>query len=95
LTYEDTVNLKNSGYDDIFTSTFRVWEERIVDTYNEFRNNFQIIYGKQMTYHERIEDGLVCVEYENGIQILLNYNDSVRTVDGVSIPAKGYVILDK
>jgi len=94
LTYENTVNLKNSGYDHIFTSTFRVWEERIVDTYNEFRENFQLVYGRQMTWHERIEEGVVCVEYENGIRILLNYNENARTVDGISIPAKGYVILN-
>lgn len=94
LTYEDALNLKDTSYSDVFTSTYDVWEERVVSVYKEFQENFQSVYGLQMTNHDILEDGLIAVRYENGTKIYLNYNASEAVAEGHSVPAKGYVIVE-
>lgn len=93
LTYEDAIHLKETGYDSIFTSTYDVWEERVVDVYREFQENFQHVYGLQMTEHEVLEEGLIRIGYEDGTIIYLNYNKADRIADGRTIPQKGYLIV--
>lgn len=92
LTYEDAVLLKETDYNSLFSSTFDKWEDRVVSVYNEFKENFSSIYGKQMTLHESLSNGIVRVGYEDGTLIYINYNNEDVNVDGLSIPAKDYRI---
>ncbi len=92
LTYEDSVLLKETDYNSLFTSTYDKWEERVLAVYREFRENFASVYGKQMTLHETLSDGVVRVGYENGVLIYLNYNEGQKLVNGLELPAKGYLI---
>lgn len=94
LTYEDAIHLKETGYDAIFTSTYDVWEERVVAVYKEFQENFQGIYGLQMTEHEVLGEGLIKIGYENGTVIYLNYNKEDKKVEGQTVPQKGYLIIE-
>lgn len=92
LTWEDSVLLKDTEYNSIFTSTYDKWEDRVISVYKEFRDNFSSLYGQQMTLHEILGTGLVKVGYEDGTQIYLNYNNTQKRAEGITIPAKGYVL---
>lgn len=92
LTYDDAVLLKETDYNSLFSSTYDKWEDRVVSVYNEFKENFSSIYGKQMTLHESLSSGVVRVGYEDGTLIYLNYNNEEVNIDGLSIPAKDYRI---
>ena len=94
LTYEDALNLKETEFDAVFTSTYDVWEERVVAVYKEFQQNFQKVYGQQMTLHEVLGDGLVKVGYANGVTIYLNYNSEDADIEGHKVPQKSYVIVE-
>lgn len=94
LTYEDALNLKETDFDTVFTSTYDVWEERVVAVYKEFQQNFQQVYGEQMTVHEILGDGLVKIGYANGVTIYLNYNNEAATLEGHEVPQKSYLIVE-
>lgn len=94
LTYEDALNLKETDFDSVFTSTYDVWEERVVEVYKEFQENFQKVYGQQMTMHEILGDGLVKVGYANGVTIYLNYNTETAEMEGHMVPQKSYVVIE-
>jgi len=95
LTYEDAVLLKETDYNSLFSSTYDKWEDRVVSVYNEFKENFSSIYGKQLTLHESVSTGVVKVGYEDGTLIYINYNSEDVTADGLSIPAKDYRIISQ
>ena len=95
LTYEDAVKLKESGYNDIFSSTFDKWEDRVVQIYQEFEANFSSLYGKQMTSHEQLSTGIVKIGYEEDTNIYLNYTEELVVIEGISIPAKDYIIISQ
>ena len=93
LTYESALNLRDTDYDTLFSSTYADWEETVVTTYNEFKERLSCVYGAQMIDHKNLTGDLVRVEYDNGIAIYINYANTESTVDGVKIPAKDYVVV--
>ena len=77
-----------------FSHQHMMWEERVVAVYKEFQENFQSIYGLQMTEHEVLGEGLIKIGYENGTEIYLNYNKEDKKVEGQTVPQKGYLIIE-
>lgn len=92
LTCEDAVNLKETDYDYVFTSTYDKWEDRVAQVYLELKENLGHVYGKQMISHEILGKNIVRIEYDTGTAIYLNYNETQAEADGIAIPAKGYVV---
>ncbi len=93
LTYESALNLRDTDYDTVFSSTYSDWEQTVIDTYTEFYNNLNCVYGEQMIDHKIITKDLIRVEYANGVVIYINYNEKEAKADGVKIPAKNYVVI--
>lgn len=93
LTYESALKLRDTGYDSLFSSTYDDWEDRVVDTYLEFKENLSCVYGEQMVSHEYLTDDLVRIEYANGIAVYINYGGEETAVKGVSVSAKSYVVV--
>lgn len=93
LTYESALNLRDTDYDSLFSSTYMDWEGIMLDTYHEFRDNLSVVYGQQMTGHDFLTDDLVRVEYANGVKVYVNYGNEPVSADGVSVPAKDYLVV--
>jgi len=93
LTYESALNLRDTGYDTLFSSTYSEWEETVVDTYKEFEQNLSVVYGQEIADHKIITDDLIRLEYANGVVIYINYSDADVTADDVTVPAKNYVVV--
>ncbi len=94
LTYESALKLRDTGYERLFSSTYDDWEGVMVDTYKEFRDNLSCVYGVQMTDHSYLTDDLIRVDYANGISIYINYGGEEAKAEGVTVPAKSYVIVE-
>lgn len=93
LTKEAAINFRESDYDAIFSSTYSEWEDRVVGVYEDMHNNLQCVYGKQMTSHDILETNFVRVGYENGVYVYINYTNTEKAADGVSVPANSYVVV--
>ena len=93
LTYESALNLRDTDYDTLFSSTYADWEQTVVDTYKEYKERLSCVYGAQMIDHKNISGDLVRVEYDNGIAIYINYANTEASIDGVKVPAKDYVVV--
>ena len=93
LTYESALNLRDTDYDTLFSSTYADWENTVVDTYKEFQENFSCVYGEQIVSHTILSDDLKCLEYANGVRVYINYGDEEATADGVTVSAKDYVVV--
>lgn len=94
LTYESALKLRDTGYQRLFSSTYDDWEGVMVDTYKEFRDNLSCVYGVQMTDHNYLTDDLIRIDYANGIAIYINYGGEEAEAEGVTVPAKGYVVVE-
>ena len=93
LTYESALNLRDTDYDELFSSTYADWENTVVDTYLEFKQNLSGVCGQQMVSHEILSDDLIRVTYANGIKVYINYSNVEASADGVRVPAKDYLVV--
>ncbi len=93
LTYESALKLRDTYADTLFSSTWSDWEPVVVDTYREFKENFGSLAGLRMTEHKALSEKSRRITYENGTKIYLNYSDKDETFDGITIPAKDYVVI--
>ncbi len=92
LTKESALNLRDTGRDTLFSSTFADWSPIVVETYKEFVANLSSVSGKQMTNHEILSEDVRRVTYENGVVIYVNYSDNEQKADGYTIPANDYIV---
>lgn len=93
LTYESALKLRDTGWEDIFSSTYTDWEDTVVETYKEFEQKLACVRGVQITDHKILSEDLVRVEYANAVCVYINYGGQDVTADGISIPAKEYVVV--
>ena len=87
------MNLRDTDYDELFSSTYADWENTVVDTYLEFKQNLSGVCGQQMVSHEILSDDLIRVTYANGIKVYINYSNVEASADGVRVPAKDYLVV--
>jgi hypothetical protein len=66
-----------------------IWIKEGCDDYNRRR----ALQFRFMDRHEDLGDGLFRVTYSDGSRLVGNYNDAPCTVNGVQVPALGYVVI--
>lgn len=73
----------NIKFDDISVS--------LISVYNEVSQALKSLEGERITGHSEVKDGVFCTNYGNSIRLYVNYNSSDVTVNGVTVPAGGYI----
>ncbi len=78
LTHSRSRELKGTDYDDVFSSEFAVWRQRVVEEYAMF-DELAALAHQRMVRHSKLADDVYAMEYEDGSRVIINYNDN--TVD--------------
>lgn len=94
LTFDSSVNLSNTNYTVLFSSKSSKWKNTVTATYNLWNDVLFEICGKKVIRHERLQEGVVRVIYENNTQILLNYNTYDVEIEGSTVKAKDFALVN-
>lgn len=92
LTYKNGNKLKDSDFNLLFSSEYSIWGEQIVEIGRELSEKLSSVYNSPMVHHETV-NGVATVKYENGKTVIINYNETDVTLDGVVVKARDYVII--
>jgi hypothetical protein len=93
LTGGSTYDLKQTNSSNVYISEYEVMKSRM-NIYRDFYNDGLVTtIQNEMTDHTFIADGVVLVEYDDGTQILLNYNSDLITVNDVVVDPLSYVVI--
>ena len=92
FTKEESSEMKDTGLNDYYSTTFDVWEEEAADIYSRVNDALKYVTGATITNHEILDSGLRRVTYSNGVVIYVNYTDSDITEDGITVPTKSYEV---
>ncbi len=93
LTYESGLNLRESNYSDLFSSTYEDWKGEVISLYRELKNEIGDVYGQRIVSHEYLTDDVVRVEYEDGTAIYINFDNKPASVNGINIEAEDYTVV--
>lgn len=92
FTQKESGRMKLTAMNVFYSTSFENWEESAAETYHYVNEALSPVQSAAVTEHEIVNDHLRRVTYDNGITILINYGDTQELCDGITVPAKGYVL---
>lgn len=92
FTWENTTEMKYSGMNCCYSTSFDAWAQKAAEIYNEVNVVLGQVSGEKMVSHEIMENGVRKVVYSNGISIYVNYSGQELEADGIRVPALGYAV---
>lgn len=87
----DNYNMKGTTLEDYYSLNFDDWKDVITEVYEKVSAALEMVEGAGIEDHTMLDDGVVRVDYDNGISIYINYGTEAYEADGYVIPAKGYL----
>lgn len=91
---ESAFALQKTLYTEYFGADFSLWHDRMMDIYTRYNQELGHIFHQQMTGHAYVGKNTSCTTYEDGTKVYVNYDyEDVRTADGVTVPARDYVVV--
>ena len=93
FTWENTSEMKYSGLNGLYTTTFSVWQDEAVSIYLELNECLRQVNGATIESHRIISEEVRAVTYSNDVTIYINYSSRDVSVDGVTVPALDYAVV--
>jgi hypothetical protein len=92
FTYAESNEMKYTGLNSYYSTTFTTWEDTAVEIYNRVNEALKYVKDANIVNHEILQDGVKRVTYSNGVVFTINTTASDVTVDGTVIGAESYVM---
>lgn len=95
LTYSDSSEVKRTQANHLFSMGFEDWVDEAAEFYREANRVLGPLQDQRILDHSELSPLVFQTLYENGNAVLVNYNDVDVTITGVTIPAKGYGLVEE
>jgi hypothetical protein len=92
LTEKSPNLLRNTNSSYIYTSEYDVLKDTIEKYYTEIGDVLRLVEGVPIQSHSYVDNNVVSVAYENGVQIIINYSASDYKLGDNTIPAMSFVV---
>jgi len=93
LTYESAFKLQNSELQQIYSSSFATWQDKIIADYNYLYEGLNIQMNTTVIKRTYLDTGVYEILYENGSSIIVNYTNSTYDYYGDLIEALSYKVV--
>lgn len=91
LSYKDPSKMKYTSSADKYSVLYTTWLDKAKEMYGSINEALKDVDGSAMINHEKLDNGLIKVDYENGKTIYINKTSQDITVDGNTVKAKSYL----
>lgn len=93
ITEESPVQLRNTNSSYIYTSEYSILKERIVDYEQRIGEVLKQVAGVGIEDHAYIAEGVVQIQYKNGMSLLINYTDQEYQYKDIVISPLSYYLM--
>ncbi|HZK33791.1 MAG TPA: DUF5696 domain-containing protein, partial [Bacillota bacterium] len=93
LIYEENSIVKETLYDNYYSNNYKVWMDDAIELYKQAQEALGPVQGQFIIDHEKIEHDVYKTTYENGREIIVNYNRAPVTVRGTTIQAQSFEVV--
>ena len=73
ITHDPARKLKEVADGFLFSSQYSLWKDRIIAEYQS-HEQLAFLYDQQIIHHEKQSEGIYITTYEDGTQVIINYN---------------------
>lgn len=92
FSWENSNEMKNTGINRFYSTTYETWKQEALAVYGEVNAALSHVNGAAIVNHVIYANGVRAITYSNGVTIYVNTGTASQTVDGVTVPARGYEI---
>ena len=92
FTWKDAAEMKYTGLNSRYATTFDAWKERAAADYLYVNEALRSVSGKTMEEHDLLSPTLARVIYSDGTAIYVNRGETDAEADGLTIPALSYLV---
>ncbi|RLQ96619.1 DUF5696 domain-containing protein [Falsibacillus albus] len=93
LTDKPSRLLHDTESKDIYTSEFSTWKSEVVKEYKMIKDTLGKVEGETIVGRSIPKQGIVKVDYSNGVSIIVNYTDAVYQTEGTEVQPKGFAVI--
>jgi hypothetical protein len=93
LTGKNNSELEYTTSSELYSTYYEDWQNNISDAYSYINKGLSKVEGKMITDRTVLSPGVVKVDYESGISIIVNYTGNEYKLDGTIVPAQDYTVL--
>lgn len=87
FTYREDDRLNIAEFSELYATPYTRWLDDAAQAYTMLNELLRPVRGAVMTGHAQLAPGVYRTDYDNGMQIYVNYTDKAVTVDGVTVGA--------
>ena len=89
----DSYDLFQTAQEWYYSTSFTDWQPQMLEAYSYLSGALNQIGSRTIVRHECLEEGLICVTYDNGAQVYVNYTQTQKTCGGVTVQPNDYAVL--
>ena len=93
LTWEDPIELQNTNSSDIYSSRYELYVDMIAEWYMILNDLHQTVGSTGMIVDHRSVGEMVCVTWDNGTKVYLNFGDNAGEMDGIALDSMSYKVV--
>lgn len=93
VTKQDNTLLMNTSLDFVFTSKFDDFKEQMIQTYHNLKELNDKVTDAIIVDHQILESDFVCVTYDNGVRVYVNYSDRTKHSGNVEVGGKSFEVI--
>ena len=87
VTAEDSSALIYTNSADLYSTGWETWRETVIEYDRELKKLAALTDGAFITGHERMDNGVTKVTYDNGVNVYVNYSEMDAEIDGITVGA--------
>ena len=94
LTWGSTEELMYTEYQSLFTAQYTTWIDEVAAIAKAFsEGELSELRTAMILEHAKVAGDLYRVRYDNGMTVYVNYSEAEQQADGLTIPAKDYLVV--
>ncbi len=93
FTWRDAAEMKYTGLNSQYATTFSAWKDQAVEDYNFVNGALKHVSGAAMVSYEKLSDTVTCSRYSNGVSIYVNTGSVRARADGHTVDPLGYLVV--
>lgn len=92
ITYENSSALIYTNSSDLYSTEYATYRDSIISYDEQLREVASAVEGACIADHEKMDNGVTKVTYDNGTVIYVNYTENEVSVDGITVDAMSYQV---
>jgi len=93
LTNESAYKLQDTELRQIYSSSYRIWKDKIQTDYQFLNNALSVVYDASITSREVITTGVYKNSYSNGVILYVNYTNQSYVDSRNVISPNNYLVV--